>query len=253
MYTFINQMDQTKLHSFKKISQYSYNNTNIDFNGFTPIFTFTISYNPHMKICNYCLRNNNKYFNILEYEYYCDENIYYKIRDVYDDYGDSCNCDNPIHLIGNIIVSGVGNPIKTTPDETIYKIDFQNDFCFKSELNNFFYRYDYGINTSKLYNKTTFSVYNSMDENDEISKKIVDDIFNLKYFEFSKYVKNVDEHKLEYDLNIYGNIFQDFVGNASIEKYYLCFIDIIKNIMKSNTEIIEKKENPHIGKKKTKK
>jgi hypothetical protein len=83
-----------------------------------------------------------------------------------------------------------------------------------------------------------------MDENDEISKKLVDEIFNFKYYEYSR-----KEHGEYYDLNYYGNFFQEFSGRESRDKYFSCFIDILNNILNTQPQT-ETKENPHIGMKK---
>jgi hypothetical protein len=229
MTTLLEELKKAKTYTFQKISKYTYNNSEELFDGFTPLFTFTIYYNQSLrKDCSYCWQNR------------------YRWRSNFRPRQNSCYCDNPEYIIGNIVVSCVGNPIKTKPDETIYKIDFMSDFCYKLDLNNFNLRTHYFKDSSNnyIYKKTIFSIYNSMDENDEISKKLVDEIFNFKYAEYIR--KEFEEH---YDLNYYGNFFQEFSGIESREKYFSCFIDIINNILNVQSQT-ETKENPHIGMKK---
>jgi hypothetical protein len=228
MRTLLEELKKTKTFTFQKISKYTYTNSNELFDGFTPIFTFTIYYMPFRRDeCGYCWQNRYRWA-------------------LHPPRQNSCYCDNPEYIIGNIIVSCVGEPITTKPDETIYKIDFIRDFCIKSDLDNLFYRNDYLNDSSNnyIYKKTIFSIYNSMDENDEISKNLVDEIFNFKYNEYTR-----KENEESYDLNINGNFFQEFSGRESREKYFSCFIDILNNILKAKSQI-EKKENPHIGIKK---
>jgi hypothetical protein len=170
MTTFLEELKKAKTYTFQKISKYTYTNSDELFDGFTPLFTFTIYYMPFRRDeCHYCYNKKHGLG-------------YIQVRQ------NSCYCDNPEYIIGNIIVSCVGNPIKTKPDETIYKIDFMSDFCYKLDLTNLFYRNDYYkvAATNYYYKKTIFSIYNSMDENDEISKKLVDEIFNFKYYEYSR-------------------------------------------------------------------
>ena len=232
MRTFLEELKQTKTFTFQKISKYTYTNSDELFDGFTPLFAFTICYMRSRRgaECGYCWLNTYRWTSLTPRQ-------------------NSCYCDNPEYIIGNIVVSCVGDPIKTKPDETIYKIDFIRDYCIKSDLNNLFYRNDYYkvADTNYLYKKTIFSIYNSMDENDEISKKLVDEIFNFKYLEYSK--KEWKEDEESFDLNYYGNFFQEFSGKESREKYFSCFVDILNNILNAQSQI-EKKENPHIGMKK---
>lgn len=226
--TFLHEMQKHKTYEFEKISKYTYENAFELFDGFTPLFTFTIYYDDVWDDeCNHCF-----------YKYH--NNMKIKVPQ------NSCYCDNREYFIANIIVSAVGNPIKTNPHETIFKIDFISAYCLKSEMNNIFYRSNFKV-INDIHKRTIFSLYNSMDENDEISKNLVDKIFNKEYASHVERDKiNEITHKKHHDLHIYGNFFHEFNGKESREKYYSCFIDIIKNILQSKPQT-ETKENPHIG------
>lgn len=163
-------------------------------------------------------------------------------KDPYDEYGmdkpkPRCYCEQIAKMkIKHIIISVIGNPVSSLPNDSIYHIDAiygVKNIPPEESINDILMR-----NNITGLEHTTFSIYNSMDEQDMPNKETIKTLFN--------YSGRPDKFDITY--------FNTFRGAKKYDTYGVQFLTLLDNYMKPVSPATaiqrEQKANPHVGRKK---
>ena len=169
--------------------------------------------------------------------YDCRDNKYpYDDFHMYDD-NRPCSCKPIAKMkIKHIIISVIGNPVSSLPNDSIYHIDAiygVKNISPEESIDDILMR----NNITEL-EHTTFSIYNSMDEQDMPNKETIKTLFT--------YSGRPDKFDITY--------FKTFQGAKKYDSYGLQFLNLLENYMKPASPATaiqrEQKANPHVGRKK---
>lgn len=139
-------------------------------------------------------------------------------------FGVPCSCPSDMQIeYTQRIVSVIGNPVKTLPNESIYNIKIVKGQCLWSEL------YTACLDIDNLV--CDFSIDYSMQSSDEYYRKLACD-----------YLLDMPEPQP----------FANFAGVKDNSAYYLAFKSLVSKLMMPIVPEVQK-ENPHISAKKKKK
>jgi hypothetical protein len=217
-------IDISKLVIGKPLFTYNFNIDSLNLNGFTPLMAITLY--ERLNVCVNCDRCRDRKLPL--------DKEFIKLNNI-----GSCKCKPDAEFyIRHIIISIVGNPINTLPLDSIYHIDAffgRKTIKINEDINNIFLRNDItGLE------HISFSIYNSMDENDDTNKNKVIDLFTYKRIYYRE-TQFADKYELNY--------FTKFTGLKKSDAYGLHFFSIVENYMKPSIQNTEKKICPHIAKK----
>jgi len=174
------------------------------------------------------------------------QNLCYECRDykypydefaMFDDDNRPCYCKPIAEMkIKHIIISVIGNPVSSLPNDSVYHIDAiygVKNIPPEESIDDILLR-----NNITGLEHTTFSIYNSMDEQDMPNKETIKTLFN--------YSGCPDKFDITY--------FKTFQGAKKYDIYGLQFLTLLENYMKPASPATarqrEQKANPHVGRKK---